>query len=144
MFTICLQFGHTLFTTDLYNVLKDKGKGYSKRVPKVYNMKKYIELNNETFEIKKVKGKLHPIAQVRGLGDCYAKPSSAKYGMYNDWLKWYLDCKMNLSLYRLRLFTINSYNTMMFTLSIDVHDRATDEFIGQLYITKTRHEFWLA
>nr|DAV45779.1 MAG TPA: hypothetical protein [Caudoviricetes sp.] len=30
MFTICLQFIHTLFTTDRYNVLKDKGKGYSK------------------------------------------------------------------------------------------------------------------
>nr|DAF14135.1 MAG TPA: hypothetical protein [Caudoviricetes sp.] len=36
MFTICLHFGHTLFTSDLYNVLKDKGKGYSKRVSKVY------------------------------------------------------------------------------------------------------------
>ena len=107
-------------------------------------MKRYIELNNETFVVKKAKGELHPTTQVRGLGDCYAKPSSAKYGIYNDWLKWYLDCKMNLSLYRLRHFTINSYNTMMFTLSIDVHDKATDEFIGQLYITKTRHEFWLA
>ena len=30
MFTICLQFGHTVFTTDRYNVLKDKGKGHSK------------------------------------------------------------------------------------------------------------------
>lgn len=29
MFTICLQFGNTLFITDPYNVLKDKGKGYS-------------------------------------------------------------------------------------------------------------------
>ena len=26
LFTNCLQFGHTVFTTDLYNVLKDKGK----------------------------------------------------------------------------------------------------------------------
>lgn len=30
MFTICLQFVHTLFTTDLYNVLKDKERGYIK------------------------------------------------------------------------------------------------------------------
>ena len=30
MFTICLHFGHTLFTTVLYNVLKDKGKGVLK------------------------------------------------------------------------------------------------------------------
>ena len=28
MFTICLQFGHTLFITDPYNVLKDKERGY--------------------------------------------------------------------------------------------------------------------
>lgn len=33
------DFVHTLFTTDRYNVLKDKGKGYSKRVLKVYSMK---------------------------------------------------------------------------------------------------------
>ena len=33
-FTICLHFGHTLFITDLYNVLKDKGKGYSKESAK--------------------------------------------------------------------------------------------------------------
>nr|DAT06468.1 MAG TPA: hypothetical protein [Caudoviricetes sp.] len=32
MFTVCLQIVHTLFITDLYNILKDKGKGYSKRV----------------------------------------------------------------------------------------------------------------
>ena len=105
-------------------------------------MKKYIELNNETFEVKKAKGELHPITQVRGLGDCYAKPSSVKYEIYNDWLKWYLDCKLNLTLYRLAHFTINSYNTMMFTLSIDVYDIVSDKFIGQLYITKTRHKFW--
>ena len=34
MFIICLHFGHTLFTTDLYNVLKDKGKGYLKESAK--------------------------------------------------------------------------------------------------------------
>lgn len=28
MFIIYLQFGHTLFTTDHYNTLKDKGKGF--------------------------------------------------------------------------------------------------------------------
>lgn len=83
MFTICLHFGHTLFTTGRYNVLKDKGKGYSNKVTNI----------NEPF-------------------------------------------------YILRHFTINSYNCMMFTLSIDVYDMATDKFIGKLYITKTRQEFW--
>lgn len=105
-------------------------------------MKKYVELNNVSFELKKAKSELHPITQVRDLGDCYAKPSTVKYEIYNDWLKWYLYCKVNLSLYSLRHFTINSYNTMMFTLLIDVYDKITDEFIGQLYITKTRQEFW--
>lgn len=105
-------------------------------------MKKYIELNNETFEVKKVKGKLHPNTYIRGLGDCYAKPSSIKQEIYNDWRKWYFDTNMNLSFYRLRHFTINSYNVNMFTLSIDVYDLETDKFIGELYISKTRHEFW--
>nr|DAM07136.1 MAG TPA: hypothetical protein [Caudoviricetes sp.] len=31
MFTICLQIAHTLFITGLYNILKDKGKGYLKK-----------------------------------------------------------------------------------------------------------------
>lgn len=142
MFTICLQFGHTLFTTGLYNVLKDKGKGYSTRVSKVYSMKQYIKLNNETFEVKKFKRELHPISEVRGLGDCYNNPSRTKHEIYNDWLKWYKVVNMNESFYILRHFTINSYNCMMFTLLIDVYDYSTDKFIGQLYITKTRQEFW--
>lgn len=142
MFTICLQIVHTLLTTDLYNVLKDKGKGYLKRVPKVYSMKQYIKLNNETFEVKKVKGELYPIREVRGLGDCYNNPSRTKYEIYHAWLKWYKVTNMNEPFYRLRHFTINRYNCMMFTLLIDVYDFSTDKFIGQLYITKTRQEFW--
>ena len=51
MFTICLQFVHTLYTYRLYNVLKDKGKGYLKRVLKVNSMKRYIELNNVTLKL---------------------------------------------------------------------------------------------
>lgn len=101
-------------------------------------MKQYIELNNVTFEIKRVKGELHPIAQVRSLGDCYAKPSSAKREIYNDWLRWYMT---NSDKYILKHFTINSYNVNMFTLTCDVYNMK-NEFIGQIYITKTRHEFW--
>lgn len=101
-------------------------------------MKKYIELNNETFEVKKVKGELHPITQVRGLGDCYAKPSAVKYEIYNDWLMWYMT---DSDKYILKHFTINSYNVNMFTLACDVYNME-NEFIGQVYITKTRQEFW--
>lgn len=99
---------------------------------------KQIELNNVTFEVKKVKGELHPITQVRGLGDCYAKPSSAKQNIYNDWFKWYM---ADNNKYILRHFSIDSYNVNMFTLKCDVYDKS-ETFIGQIYITKTRQEFW--
>ena len=105
-------------------------------------MKQYIKLNNETFEVKKVKRELHPISEVHDLGDCYNNPSRTKYEIYHDWLKWYKVVNMNKPFYILRHFTINSYNTMMITLLIDVYDYPTDKFIGQLYITKTRQEFW--
>lgn len=141
MFTICLQFGHTLFTIDLYNVLKDKGKGYLKRVSKVYNMKQFIKLNNETFEVKKVKGELHSIEVVRGLADCYKKPSPVKFNIYKYWLDWCLETNEDNSEIELKHFSINSYNSMMFTLKTDVYKNGI--FIGQLYMTKTRQEFWI-
>lgn len=141
MFTICLQFGNTLFTTDLYNVLKDKGKGHSKkRVPRVYNMKKFVELNNETFEVKKVKGELHPMIEVRTLDDCYAKPSAIKKAIWNEWFNWYLSVESPK--YQIVNMSIQSYNVNMFTIRMDVFDAKTYEFIGCIYITKTRHEFW--
>ena len=91
---------------------------------------------------KKVKGELHPIREVRGLSDWYNNPSRTKYEIYHDWLKWYKVTNTNEPFYLLRHFTINSYNSMMFTLLIDVYDFSTDKFIGQLYIAKTRQEFW--
>lgn len=78
MFTICLQFGHTLYTYRLYNVLKDKGKGYLKRVLKVNSMKRHF------------KGELHPIKEVRTLTDCYARPSEVKKEIYKQWFNWYI------------------------------------------------------
>lgn len=105
-------------------------------------MNQHIKLNNETFEVKKVKGELYPTKKVRRLGDCYAKPSKAKHEIYFEWLKWYNVANMNEPFYTLRHFTINSYNCMMFTLSIDLYDSTTNNFIGKLYITKTRQEFW--
>lgn len=124
--------------------LKIKEGGAQKRVPKVHSMKQDIKLNNETFEVKKVKGELYSNKEVRRLDDCYNKPSKAKYEIYHSWLKWYKVTNMYEPFYILRHFTINSYNCMMFTLSIDVYDMATDKFLGKLYITKTRQEFWMA
>lgn len=142
MFTICLQFVHTLFTTDLYNVLKDKGRGYSKRVLKVNSMKQYIELNNVTFEVKKVKGELRPMKEARTLADCYARPSDIKKDIWDEWFNWYLT--VDRAEYQIFNMTIYSYNVIMFTIRMDVFDTKTYEFIGCLYISKTRHEFWLA
>ena len=105
-------------------------------------MKQYIKLNNKTFEVKKVKCELHPAREVRSLDDCYAKSSNIKREIYNDWLKWYKVTNMNEPFYIFRHCTINSYNCRMFTLTIDVYNMATDKFIGKLYITKTRNEFW--
>ena len=101
-------------------------------------MKKYIELNNEIFEVKKSKGELHPVTQVRSLDDCYTKPSNAKRSIYDYWFEWYNEENNN---YILKHFSIDSYNFQMFTLKCDVYNM--DEiFIGQIYITKTRQEFW--
>lgn len=142
MFTICLQIVHTLFTTDLYNILKDKGKGYSKRVLKVIDMKRYIELNKEIFKVRHIKRELHPITQVRTLTDCYARPSEAKKEIYRQWFNWYLNA--DNPDYKIDNMTIQSYNTHMFTIRMDVFDANTHGFIGCIHITKTSQELWLA
>lgn len=85
---------------------------------------------------------MHRIKEVLGIDDCYNKPSEAKYDIYHSWLKWYKVTNMNEPFYIFRHFTIHSYNYMMFTLLIDVYDITTNNFIGQLYITKTKQEFW--
>lgn len=142
MFTICLHFVHTLFITDRYNVLKDKGKGYLKRVLKVNSMKRYIELNNVTFKVRHFKGELHPIKEVRTLTDCYASPSEVKKEIYNQWFNWYMT--VDSPVYEIVNISIHSYNTRMFTIRMDVFDNKTHNFIGCIYISKTSQEFWLA
>lgn len=142
MFTICLHFVHTLFITDRYNVLKDKGKGYLKRVLKVNSMKRYVELNNVTFKVRHSKGELHPIKEVRTLTDCYARPSEVKKEIYKQWFNWYMT--VDSPVYEIVNITMYSYNTRMFTIRMDVFDNKTHNFIGCIYISKTSQEFWLA
>ena len=140
MFTICLQIVHTLFITDLYNILKDKGKGYLKRVLKVYSMKKYVELNNRTFEVKKVKCKIHPL-RLRALSDCYNKPSISKISIYSYWVNWLMKLNDISTDMLFNHMSVISYNANVFTLGCDVYNNE-NKLIGQLYITKTRQEFW--
>ena len=47
-------------------------------------------INNNSFEIKRAKGELHPDREVRVLSDCYNKPSLVKQEIYDSWLKWYI------------------------------------------------------
>ena len=75
-------------------------------------MKRYIQLNNEDFVIKQA--------------------------IFDSWVEW---AKQVNEKYTLKHLTIESYNRMMFTLSIDVYN-LTSQLVGKLYITKTRHEFW--
>ena len=103
-------------------------------------MKQHIELNNEVFEVKKVKGELCPITQVRTLEDCYARPSEVKKEIYKQWFEWYLTVESPK--YQIVNMSIQSYNVNMFTIRMDVFDTKTYEFIGYIYITKTRQEFW--
>lgn len=105
-------------------------------------MKQYIELNNVTFEVKKAKGEVHPMKEVRTLENCYARPSKAKKAIWNEWFNWYLSVESTM--YQIVNITIQSYNTNMFTIRMDVFDIKKYEFLGYIYITKTRQEFWLA
>lgn len=104
-------------------------------------MKRYIQLNNEDFVIKQAKGILHPNKQVRLLSDCYAKPSLAKQAIFDSWVEWVKQVNIDNVKYILKHLTIESYNCMIFTLSIDVYNLAS-QLVGKLYITKTRREFW--
>ena len=105
-------------------------------------MKKLIKLNNEFFEVKESNGVLHPITSYRDLADCYKKASVTKWEIFGKWVKWLSECCDK----RVWLggFNVKSYNTMMFTLECNVYDRKTNKFIGKLYISKTRQEFWVA
>ena len=105
-------------------------------------MKRYIELNNETFKVRHFKRELHPIKEVRTLMDCYASPSEVKKEIYEHWFEWYLT--VDSSVYEIVNMTIQSYNAHMFTIRMDIFDNKTHNFIGCIYITKTRQEFWLA
>ena len=105
-------------------------------------MKQFVELNNKTFVVKKAKGELHPITQVRTLTDCYARPSEAKKEIYSQWFNWHLT--VDSPDYQIDNMTIQSYNAWSFTIHMDIFDKKTNNFIGCIYITRTSQEFWIA
>ena len=100
-------------------------------------MKRYIELNNRAFEVKKLKGEVHPL-EYRTLDDCYAKPSSLKRAIYDEWDKWLVElANCGQSGYGYGLFTVLSYNVMMFTLGAEVYNKV-GEFSWILLLKKNR------
>ena len=103
-------------------------------------MKQHIELNSEIFEVKKVKGELH-LLEFRSLYDCYNKPSEIKRSIWSQWIDWSLQLDENVTDMWFGALTVVSYNCMMFTLGCNVYNNDC-KLIGQLYITKTRQEFW--
>ena len=103
-------------------------------------MKQDIKLNNKTFEVKKVKGKLYPL-RLRSLTDCYAKPSDLKQAIYKEWVNWLIELNDTSNDMHLNPMTVCSYNRDTFTLGCDVYN-IKNQLIGQLHITKTRQEFW--
>lgn len=104
-------------------------------------MKQYIKLNNETFEVKKAKGKLYPL-RLRGLLDCYNKPSNLKISIYNYWVNWLMELNYISNDTHFNPMSVLSYNAKVFTLGCDVYNNE-NKLIGHLYITKTRQEFWI-
>ena len=104
-------------------------------------MKKTIELNNKTFEVKKVKGELHPL-EYKALVDCYNKPSDIKRSIWTQWVEWVVQLDKNENGMWFGSLTVVSYNCVMFTLGCNVYNN-DNELIGYLYITKTRQEIWL-
>lgn len=105
-------------------------------------MKQYIKLNNETFEVKKVKGKLQPLTK-RDLLDCYNKPSDLKMSIYNKWVNWLMKLNDISTDMHFNPMSVISYNARMFTLGCDVYNNE-NKLIGRLYITRTRQEFLVA
>lgn len=103
-------------------------------------MNKYIELNNRTFEVKKLKHELYPL-EYRTLVDCYNKPSEIKRSIWCQWVNWIAQLDNDDMWFG--SLTVVSYNCMMFTLGCNVYNN-DNKLIGQLYITKTRQELWLA
>lgn len=103
-------------------------------------MKKTIELNNEIFDVRKVKGKLRPFVS-RSLTDCYKKPSVLKQTIYGNWVNWLIELNDTATDMHFGPVSVLSYNTSVFTLGCDVYNN-NRQLIGQIYISPTRQEFW--
>ena len=98
-------------------------------------MKKYIRINNETFEVKKTIADFdYSKIASKTLDSCYDRPSYTKERIWDFWSQWFNELG---TFY----YGIKSYNCMMFTIEgvAYVPELDTDCYI---YITKTRQEVY--
>lgn len=103
-------------------------------------MSKYMNINGQTFEV--IKPRKYPVSltnkyYLRGLSDCYEKPSVHKQAIYDEWYEWYR------SDIRLSEFGITSYNTFMFTIGCIFTDEETGER-GYIKITPAKQVIYMA
>lgn len=94
-------------------------------------MRKFIDIAGERFDIRVKTVPDLPNRQL-DLYDCYKRPSEAKREIYEYWLLW--ACRSGV-----KNFGIESYNSMMFTLSGKIEIKGKKYW---LYITKTRQELF--
>lgn len=74
---------------------------------------KIMTINDVNFEVQKEVITL-PIVNYhphRTIWDCYARPSSKKIAIYEDWLRYAISVNA-------QAFTVSSYNRFFFTLQI--------------------------
>ena len=100
-----------------------------------YSMKT-ITINGVDFEL--IKPRIAEVKPFRGwfcdeeaIFNCYDRPSLAKIGIWNSWLKWARDTDGIVA------FEITSYNCMQFTIGGGYVDDNGDEYV--LYITRAHN-----
>lgn len=105
---------------------------------------KNVEICNEWFEIIKPR-KYKPTYATPGKYDymniwqAYEKPSYAKECIWNYWADFYGD-----ETYKFGIPFISSRNSFAFTITFNVFDAETLEWIGVAVITKEHNRLYLA
>ena len=103
-------------------------------------MSNYMDINGKKFRV--VHPRKYPVSLsnsyfMRGLYDCYDRPSEAKQYIYDKWYEWYRNDP------RLTEFGVTSYNTFGFTLGCVFQDDETGER-GYIRITPTYNTIYMA
>lgn len=86
-----------------------------------------IILNGKSFELDhKIAGAIFVTMTIRGVDDCYGRPSDTKRRIWSDWADWFMSHD--------GICTVHSYNSNFFTISGIVTDIETSKRY-ECYIT---------